>query len=1020
MAAVTPRVRRMSRPVVVWSALAALVAVLLPAGIAVGGQDPEVVEVVALSTRADLVTDGDLLVEVRLPAGADADQVAVDVDGRDVTGAFAIREDGRLTGLVEELAVGENHVTATLVEGPLLGHGATLTVDNHPVQGPVFSGPHIQPWACLDGAEDEFCNAEVTYEWLCGADLDPCDPETAVAESGTTTTDEGHEVPFVVRVEHGVTMRDSYQIAALYNPDEPWGPGAPQDGYNGKVVAYHGASCDTAYGQAGAPDVLSADILARGFITYSHAANNSGHNCNLVTQAEAMLSVKERIAERYGEIRYMIGSGCSGGALAQYWMANAYPGLYQSITVACSFMDAWSSAMQYLEYFGLRNYFESADGLQGGWTPAQWDAVYGHPNFANAITFTEVIPNSGQPDRDCPLVPDEDVYDAESNPDGLRCTLQDWWVNVLGRNAESGLPNRPIGNVGVQYGLDALLEGVILPEQFVSLNTNIGGFDDDLNYIPERTEHDEGANATIYRAGGNNTAANLDEVVIIDYRGPDPGAFHDTYRTYAIRDRIIRQHGDAENMLLWRGSVPLFGDVTFEDDAILVADEWLAAVEADGSDASFADKIDANRPDSAVDRCANGVGTEMPASYCDALVDVYSTPRMAAGAPSTDDVMQCDLMPIEEFDYSANPLFTDAHRDALREAFPEGVCDWSRPDPEFTETVPWLDYTAGPGGEPLGPAPTSVPFGPGEGGGPRRFAGPERTATAVAVSGTGVGEADTVVIASAGSFADALVASPLAVALQAPLLLSGPDGLPTTTAGEVDRLGASSAILVGGTAVLGDGVVGDLEALGVTVQRLAGSDRFATAVAVAAAMDVGPGEVVLASSEDFADALSGSALAATAVRPLLLTTRDALPATTAEALDGVPAVTIVGGVQAVSAVVASAVADAGVAAVERLSGPDRYATSAAVALEALSRGATTDVVWLATGRNFPDGLVAGAAAARDGGILLLVDGLDPAGSPASTALLAELAVQPLAVRLAGGTAAISTAVEEAIAAVLST
>ena len=50
---------------------------------------------------------------------------------------------------------------------------------------------------------------------------------------------------------------------------------------------------------------------------------------------------------------------------------------------------------------------------------------------------------------------------------------------------------------------------------------------------------------------------------------------------------------------------------------------------------------------------------------------MYSTPRMAAGAPSTDDVLQCALMPIEEFDYSANPLFSEDHREALRAAFPD-------------------------------------------------------------------------------------------------------------------------------------------------------------------------------------------------------------------------------------------------------------------------------------------------------------------------------------------------------------
>jgi hypothetical protein len=603
---------------------------ILPAA----AQSEDVVRIEVLSSRADVISGGDVLVEVRVPADADAASLTLDVDGRDVTDAFAVRDNGRYLGLVEGLAVGANRLTARLPDG----RGAHITITNHPIAGPVFSGPHITPWRCDDGALDEHCNREPVYEFSyksqLGGPLRPYDPDNPPPDVATTTTDEGSTVPFIVRRESGVIARDNYAIAVLYDPDEPWEPWAPQAGFNHKLVLTHGQSCDTNYGQGSPPDVMSEALLERGFAVMSHALNHAGHNCNIVTQAESMIMTKEHLVETYGELRYTIGTGCSGGALAQYQTANAYPGLYQGISPACSYPDAWSSAMQYVDYVLLREYFENPQRWGVPWSPHQMGLVNGHPNLTNPITFSEVIPNSGNPSRSCPQVPAEDVYDADTNPDGVRCTLHDYMRNIFGLDPDDGLAQVPWDNTGVQYGLEALLDGQILPAQFVDINTKIGAPSRD--FWPLTTERAEGhgfALDAVYRSGANNTAANLDEVAIIDLRGPDPGAFHDVYRTYALRDRIIRQHGHADNMALWRGSVPLLGDPTFINDAVFALDEWLAAVEADISDAPLADRIVANRSDAAADRCTNGSAVPMPAEYCDGVVESYSTPRMAAGMP---------------------------------------------------------------------------------------------------------------------------------------------------------------------------------------------------------------------------------------------------------------------------------------------------------------------------------------------------------------------------------------------------
>ena len=162
-------------------------------------------------------------------------------------------------------------------------------------------------------------------------------------------------VPFIVRLETGYIDRDQYAIATLFDPSKPWKATAPQPQFNRRLVITHGFSCDTEYKTGDAPSVLVPKVLGGGFIVMSNALDHAGHNCNLLTQAESLVMTKEHAIDRYGTVRWTIGSGCSGGSLAQQQVANAYPGVYQGITPQCSFTDAWSSAMQYEEYyFGLQ------------------------------------------------------------------------------------------------------------------------------------------------------------------------------------------------------------------------------------------------------------------------------------------------------------------------------------------------------------------------------------------------------------------------------------------------------------------------------------------------------------------------------------------------------------------------------------------------------------------------------------------------------------------------------------------
>src|SRR5947209_19005151 len=93
-------------------------------------------DIKVLSNRADLISGGDALVEIVLPAGVDPTSVRVDVDGRDVTAAFAVRPNGRYMGLITALAERSNVLTA---RGPD-GAGTSITITSTPICRHVVAG----------------------------------------------------------------------------------------------------------------------------------------------------------------------------------------------------------------------------------------------------------------------------------------------------------------------------------------------------------------------------------------------------------------------------------------------------------------------------------------------------------------------------------------------------------------------------------------------------------------------------------------------------------------------------------------------------------------------------------------------------------------------------------------------------------------------------------------------------------------------------------------------------------------
>ena len=316
-----------------------------------GAAGPGTLRIEVLSNRADLISGGDALVAVALPRTVDPDQVRVTLGDRDITDRFGVRKDGQYVGLVTRLADGENVLRATAP-----GYRGQTIITNHPNGGPVFTGPQLQPYHCQATATDGQCNEKPTYSFLYKStdptktDLQPYDPSNPPSDVATTTTDQGVQVPFIVRKESGYQDRDRYTILTLWQQGRRWKAWAPQKQWNHKLLITHGGNCGASYAPGnpplddysgtldGVPGVTPSYVtaLGNGFAVLSTALANTGHNCSVAMEAESLMMAKERLVEQYGELRYTIGTGCSGGSIAQHTIANAYPGIYQGLITTCS------------------------------------------------------------------------------------------------------------------------------------------------------------------------------------------------------------------------------------------------------------------------------------------------------------------------------------------------------------------------------------------------------------------------------------------------------------------------------------------------------------------------------------------------------------------------------------------------------------------------------------------------------------------------------------------------------------
>lgn len=664
-----------------------------------------------------MVSGGDTLLEVVVPEGVAFDKVRISLNGADVSSQVPVADSAArvLRGLVTGLATDAsdplgkvNMVVVSSADDSALR--TELKLVNFPITGPILSGPHLSPYECrtvengLGKALDANCSASTWLAWYYrSADsatflplTDPTGPRPP--DVATTTTTDGKTVPYIVRVESGTVNRGVYRLAVLDDPskDAPatWKPGP---GWNKKLVVSFDVNGGVQYNQGVHPieTALSDRELSRGFAYVNSTELWNEQHANPHLQGETLMMLKEHIIEAFGAApKWTVGVGGSGGAIQQYQIAQLFPGLLDGLQPGISFPD--SQRNDVAECRLLTNYYAS-DINTWGWTL--------FPFFKETATRRALVNGFG-PDT-CPAwsmgfvskiesgnasncgfneqANKSNVFNRITKPDGVRCDIFQTNVNLLGKRPGTQEAQRPLDNVGVQFGFVPLNKGTITVKEFLDLNEKIGGFDRDGIQQAGRTEADPDALWRVYAGGFLNQfkSPGLANVPIITQRANADATLdiHDTLQDLIIRERLQKANGRSDNQIIWaQGSGT---KVDYQSASLELLNQWLDNMASDPAPAST-DKVVRNKPAGANDACWDTSGKRIdevasndPKAACNVLYPRFSNPRIQAGAPLAGDIVKCQLKPVSPADYAVSIQGADLAR--LQTIFPQGVCDWSKP-----------------------------------------------------------------------------------------------------------------------------------------------------------------------------------------------------------------------------------------------------------------------------------------------------------------------------------------------------
>lgn len=242
-----------------------------------------------------------------------------------------------------------------------------------------------------------------------------------------------------------------------------------------------------------------------------------------------------------------------------------------------------------------------------------------------------------------------------------------------------------------------------------------------------------------------------------------------------------------------------------------------------------------------------------------------------------------------------------------------------------------------------------------------RISGKDRYITAVEASKNTFDNSSYAVVASGEGFADALVGGTLATQINAPILLVKNDFIPSTVVNELKRLNVEKIFLLGGVGTVTPKAEGYIENLGISVERLAGANRYETALAISEKRfelygeNIYSDDYAIFDGQNFADALSAAPFIG------LQSNLKMLPYIKDNKSSGI----VFGGVSSVPKMLDKEI---------RYAGANRESTAIEVARAYKAElGKDIDTIVLVDGYNYPDALAAAPVASINNGAVLLTN-----------------------------------------------
>jgi Tannase-like family of unknown function (DUF6351) len=520
-----------------WTLAAALCALAIaPTAMAAATHD---YELEVLSSPPSMVTGGDALVQLTIPRNVPLHKAVLLRNGTDITSTLTLDESARtLTGMVTGLQLGANQLVA---ESNGRGKGrpvAELTVTNHPVTGPIFSGSQQQPFVCKtqqppQGGLGQFplvdnqdgigmrlfqtpgnpgtpvigwskdCSAPTVVDYRyksTDGSFKALPVGSLPADVAETTLLDGRTVPYVFRRERGTINRFIYAISILSPP--PAGPAAPVDTslWNRRLIYTFDGGVAIGHNQGTLGGSHQYDIgLSKGYAIVHSSGTRTSTHYNLVLGAETAIMTKERFIEGYGVPMYTVGVGGSGGAIQQYVYAQRHPGVIIDAAIPqYSYSDMVTQTIHVGDCELLEHFMDVTDGANPKWSfwpNRSWleglnaSATRPNPYRGGALGNSECV-NGWRGLTPLALNPHfgsagagSEFYDPAVMA-AVKWTHWDDLRNVYGVGP-NGFARVPSDNVGVQYGLRAVKDGNITAAEFLKLNATVGTWKETSDMVQE-------------------------------------------------------------------------------------------------------------------------------------------------------------------------------------------------------------------------------------------------------------------------------------------------------------------------------------------------------------------------------------------------------------------------------------------------------------------------------------------------------------------------------------------------------